>query len=436
MWLELGLETRILSVKVNTLWNLFGSILPLLVGIVALPYIFIQMGTERVGVFTLILALIGYFSIFDFGLGRALTQRVASCGATESNSGIENTIGAGIVLSLIIGLFVLIITIGPILIFGTEFIRPSPALQYEVQAAMILASLGLPATTMTAAYRGVLEGRARFKEANLLRLFLGLSNFLGPVATIHFIGPSLTYAVAIVVFSRYVVLVMHHYICKKAIVEKIVYHFSKGESRKFINFMGWMTISNSVSPLMVLADRFLISYVLGAAVVAFYTIPVDMMIRLLVLPAALTASLFPLFATLHTTGNVSESSRLYNKSLKLIFWIMTLIACAVIIGGKTALSFWLGQDFAYMAYPVASVVIIGILLNSLAQVPHSYIQATGDAKSTALIHLAETIVYIPLLILLLNSIGILGAAIAWTCRALLDFCLLHMRARFLQIGST
>ena len=48
-------------------------------------------------------------------------------------------------------------------------------------------------------------------------------------------------------------------------------------------------MSNIISPLMVVADRFLIANVLGAAVVAYYTIPAEFMIRLLILPAAITS---------------------------------------------------------------------------------------------------------------------------------------------------
>ena len=40
---------------------------------------------ERIGVLTIIWALIGYFSIFDFGLGRAITQRIASLASHQTD---------------------------------------------------------------------------------------------------------------------------------------------------------------------------------------------------------------------------------------------------------------------------------------------------------------------------------------------------------------
>ena len=60
----------------NTAWNLLGSGAPLLVAVFAIPLLIKGMGTDCFGVLTLVWMGIGYFSVFDFGLGRALTKRV------------------------------------------------------------------------------------------------------------------------------------------------------------------------------------------------------------------------------------------------------------------------------------------------------------------------------------------------------------------------
>ena len=61
----------------NTIFNLAGNIAPLLVGVASIPFLIKGMGTDRFGVLTIAWMLIGYFSLFDMGLGRALTQLVA-----------------------------------------------------------------------------------------------------------------------------------------------------------------------------------------------------------------------------------------------------------------------------------------------------------------------------------------------------------------------
>ena len=61
----------------NTLWNLLGHGLPLIVGVVTIPALVDKLGTERFGVLAILWVVIGYFSLFDFGIGRALTKMIA-----------------------------------------------------------------------------------------------------------------------------------------------------------------------------------------------------------------------------------------------------------------------------------------------------------------------------------------------------------------------
>ena len=62
------------SITHNVLWNLVGAGLPLLVAIFVIPILIKNIGTARFGVLTLAWAVVGYFSLFDLGLGRAITK--------------------------------------------------------------------------------------------------------------------------------------------------------------------------------------------------------------------------------------------------------------------------------------------------------------------------------------------------------------------------
>lgn len=75
-----NISSRLTSGRVlarSTILNFIGQGLPLVVAIFAIPIIIKALGPVRFGVLTLAWALIGYFSLFDIGLGRALTQLVA-----------------------------------------------------------------------------------------------------------------------------------------------------------------------------------------------------------------------------------------------------------------------------------------------------------------------------------------------------------------------
>ncbi len=61
----------------NGMLNLVGQVLPLAIGLVVIPILVRDLGVERFGVLALIWLIVGYFSLFDFGLGKAITLVVA-----------------------------------------------------------------------------------------------------------------------------------------------------------------------------------------------------------------------------------------------------------------------------------------------------------------------------------------------------------------------
>ena len=61
----------------NTILNFGAKVLPLVVMGATIPYVIEGLGTARYGVFTLIWAVLGYFSILDLGLGKATAKKVA-----------------------------------------------------------------------------------------------------------------------------------------------------------------------------------------------------------------------------------------------------------------------------------------------------------------------------------------------------------------------
>ena len=66
--------------------------MPLLVAIVVIPMLIKGMGLERFGVLTIAWMVVGYFSLFDFGLGRALTKLVADKLGKGQNNAIPSLI--------------------------------------------------------------------------------------------------------------------------------------------------------------------------------------------------------------------------------------------------------------------------------------------------------------------------------------------------------
>ncbi len=411
------------SIRNGTVWNLIGNVLPMLVGVVCIPFLVKHIGVESFGVLTLIWTLIGYFSIFDFGIGRALTFSVSNMKFDLDPNNLYRSINSGLKLLLITGLVggAILALISKKL--GYSWLNTNISLRNETFYAIFIASLAIPFTTYTSGIKGVLEGFEEFRVVNILKLLLGILNFTLPVFCVLLIGNSLIYIVLSLVITRVLILILYFiYLNKKVTLSAIFFRKSSTEKidSKILHFGAWMTLSNIVSPLMVIADRFFISYVLGASVVAYYTIPFDLVIRFLILPASLTSVLFPRFSSL-IQNDKDATIDLYKKSLKNVFVIMLILTILTILFSHFGLKIWINEDIANKSYKLLIILSIGVLFNSLAQIPYSLIQAAGNVKLTSLLHVSEFIIYTLLLIILVKLFGLIGASVAFVLRTIIDF---------------
>ena len=419
-----------MSLRRNTLWNLAGTGLPLLLAAITIPYLIKHVGVEAFGILTLVWALIGYFSLFDFGLGRALTQQVAAARSAGLHASLPSLIKTGLGFNAATGLVGGLVLAALAHQLAYYWLNISAALQTSTFVALLIASIGIPFTTATTGLRGILEAYEDFRIVNLLRMVLGAANFGLPALSVMFLSDSLVWMVLSLIGARVVMFFAHAWMVHQKLAPGwITANFTKDNMRRLMSFGAWMTVSNIISPLMVTADRFVISGVLGAGVVAYYTVPFEGLIRVLVIPSALTTALFPRLATVMVSDLV-ETRRLYQKCLKIVTAALLPICFLIALGSKWGLTLWLGQDFADQSWAIVAVMALGLLLNGIAHVPFAAIQAGGDARTTAFLHLFELAFYIPLLYVCMKNFGILGAAIAWTVRVGFDlFALLYFQHR-------
>lgn len=411
----------------NTVLNLMGQGVPLLVAVVAIPLLIGGLGTERFGVLTLAWMIIGYFSLFDLGIGRALTHAVADRLGQDREEEVPSLAWAALCLMGLMGLagMLLLAAVTPWIV--ERGLRIPFVLQEESRQAFYLLALSLPAVIGTAGLRGIMEAYQRFGLISAVRLFMGVSTFLAPLLVLPF-SRSLVPIVAVLAGVRIVACAVHAVICFRLVSIPPRMGLRLGAVKPLLYFGGWMTVSNVVSPLMVYLDRFLIGVLLSMAAVAYYVTPYEVVIKLLVVPGALVGVLFPAFATSFASDR-ERTGRLFARAVRSLFIGLFPVALVLVALAPDGLRLWLGAEFAQNSVGVLRWLAVGVFVNSLAHVPFALIQAAGRPDLTGKIHLAMLPPYLGLLVWLTTRFGIEGAAIAWTLRVAADAIVLFILAR-------
>lgn len=410
----------------NVVYNLVGQGLPLVVAIFTIPVLIEGLGVERFGVLTLVWVLIGYASLFDFGLGRALTQLIA----TRIDSANEDippliraAIGAMMALGLVsaLGIWELAPWISSILV------DISDPLRHETANALRLIAFALPVIIVTTGLRGILEAYQQFVFINVVRIPLGLTTFLGPLVVLFF-STNLAYIVATLVLVRIITVGAFLFMCLRIVPTLATEHSIDPSHLKLLfSFGSWMTISNIVAPLMLYADRFIIAGLVSASAVAYYTTPYEVVTKLWIVPNAILGVLFPAFG-LEFSRNTQRAKRLYHQSLKYIFLLLVPVVLLTLLFAEQGLKVWLDADFARHSTRIAQLLALGVLVNSLAQASATLVQAAGRPDITAKLHLLEFLPYLGYLWLLVSRFGIVGAATAWLIRVSLSCLVLSIVA--------
>lgn len=405
----------------NTIWNLVGMVGPMLVAVWAIPILVARMGTERFGLMSIVWMMVGYFSLFDLGIGRALTKSVAERLGTTKAFEIPMYVRSGMRLMWALGILggCVIAALTPW--FADEGIKMAEGLRQEALWSLWILAAALPFVIASAGNIGVLQAAEKFAEITYVRLPLGIANYLGPVVIMHF-STSLIGVTAFVAMTRVVT-----WAAFKIMSDREISRISQdvpvlaNPLRELLSFGGWVTVSNIVGPVMVYFDRFLIGVIAGAAAVAYYTTPFEVVSKLSVLPAAMMAVLFPAFAAHLGQAASSQASRLFRNAAGLLIVTMALPTCLVVLFAPEALQLWLGAEFGEKSAGVARWLAIGVCINSLAGLPFIALQGSGRPDVTAKLHLLELAFFVPLLWWAVSAYGIVGAAACWTARVTVDF---------------
>src|SRR5262249_14291415 len=88
----------------STAWNMLGQLLPAGIAALAIPILVHRIGVERFGLLSLAWVVVGYFSLFDLGIGRALTKLVSDRLGIYDHVAIPGLAGTSLFLLLLLGL--------------------------------------------------------------------------------------------------------------------------------------------------------------------------------------------------------------------------------------------------------------------------------------------------------------------------------------------
>lgn len=412
-----------MSVRRHTSYNLIGSIIPIAMSLVTVPIYLKLVGPDRYGVLAIAWLLLGYFGLFDLGLGRATSFRIAALQDAPPTARAD-TFWAALVVNVgmgVVGGAALWLAAS---LFFSKIFKVDEALRPEIMAAVPMLAASVPIATLTGVLSGALQGRQKFLQTNIVSVTSTSLFQLLPLSIAWLHGPNLMLLLAGALAARALSVAVLAYLCHREITAGHPRRLERQEISTLLRYGGWVTMTSIFGPMLLIVDRFMIGAVLGAVAVTIYTVPISLAQRMAILPSALTTALFPRMSA----ADSQQQQALGERATRTLAALLGLPFLGTIFVIEPFLRIWVGSDIGGQAGPLGRVMLIGFWANGFALIPFTRLQASGRPDVVTKVLLAEIPPHFAFLYFAMHQFGLWGIALALTTRFVADFLLLTWAA--------
>jgi O-antigen/teichoic acid export membrane protein len=421
-----GQEGKSLLAK-NSFFNLLGQVLPMLVGVVTIPYIVRGLGENGYGILSIAFMVLGYFSIFDLGLSRATVKFVAQNLSPDKIHKVPELVWTSLGLLVGLGCAGGILAAAFVPLAVTHFLKMPASFVGEARTSLFILCASMPVMLGNDALRGVLEATQRFDLVNYVKVPASICFYLFAALAIPF-GVRVSGIVLILVLVRFFTCFMYLAFCFRALPNlQANFGFSREAIRPLASFGGWIMVSNITGPIGGNIERFLIASGLSVGMLTYYSVPFDLVGKISIFPASIAPALFPYFSY-HGEGTGNEVKDVTSRSIKYLLLVMAPVTAVFVFFAKDILQLWVGAQFAAQSTVVMQLVAVLFFFNCFAYIPFTSVQALGRPELKAILDLVALPIYAVGCWWLMHRMGLNGAALAKLLVTILDCSVLYFFA--------
>lgn len=427
-------------------WNSFlnlstGGVL-LLLSIVFTPFMISSFGVELYGALSVTWMVLANLAWLDFGFSRATARHVAQELAVGDTEQAAAWTWAALFTQFAVGALgaVALWLSAPALV---DALQVQPERRELVTLALRLFAVSVPLDLAGRSFGGVLEAGQRFDWINGLNFFNTLAGY-----AVYAVGIWRGGDFRLVVYGLFAlrfVSLAGLYVAAVRVLPPLKRPpprelLSRGywvRARAMVTFGMWVTVAAAVWPLILYVSQWAIGVMLGVAALPYYSVPFNLLLRLAILPASLTATLFPAFATMNARTEWARLEGYFVRSHRYLFVALLPLLFVLFVWTPELLRLWIGADFATHAALPMRILVVGFGVGYMATLSGALLEGIGRPDLLAKLYLAQLPFNVVLVYFLIKYYGIEGAAIFYAIRCAFDLLMLWVLVyRVLPIERT
>lgn len=404
------------SLKKNVLANYAGKVWGVLLSVLLVPVYIRVLGLDAYGLIGFFTVLIAAASLLDIGLSATMNREMARLRAYPDRR--DDALDLARTLASVYWLIGLVMGIGIYLSspwIASEWLGTGKLPFDAVVASVAMMGASLALQWPISLYSGGINGLERQVLCNAVLITLGTVRNLGAVFVLLVFSPTITAYFAWQMFSSAINVVAFGWLFWHIIPAGTRRpHFKLSLLKDVWRFAAGMGASGIVTFMLSQLDKVILSKTLSLSYFGYYNIANQVNVVTKMSPASIYSAFLPKLTSLYAKEDLSGFARLYSLGCQLAA-IVTLPGSFVVAAfSYDIIRLWTGSiQIAEMSSGIATVLIIGSAFNSLMGIPYTATIAAGWATFGLYQNSISAVLIVPLMLVLTNLYGGMGAAISW-----------------------
>lgn len=391
-------EKFVSDIGITFIANVINMILIFIISI----YVGRYLGAENLGLYGLSSTIFTITMLFAaIGIPGAIIKYIAEF--KENEEKFNQVISSGLIISLISGIFFLVLFFFLSTLLARIFNMP------ELSSLLKVLSFAFPFLLIANSLLGLLNGLREMKKYSVAMIFQSILKLVIAVpliysgfgvmgAIIGIVTSEIGYCFLLIWISRIYFKINLH-----AIVPTI----------KMILFFGIKKVeTNAVNLINTQTDTILVGYFLSATYLGFYSVALRLSKFFWLIPQTIQVITYPATSEYWAKNDQRTIHKMYDKSMKYTACLLFPIGLGIGFFGKDIIMFIFGEEFIPAFRPLLFLLIGTVIAGATTQSVGASMPAIGRPGLSLRVTIVSASINLCLNLLLIPSIGISGAAIA------------------------
>jgi len=423
-------KNRAILILKNTLTNYMRQVVMLATFFVLTPFIAKSLGKDALGLWSLIQATVGFFSLLDLGFAQAVVKYVADARGREDDERLRNMTSTLFWVYAALGAASMAVTLA-LAPFVPWLLNIPPEMAGVARTVFIVIGARSALAFPMGMFSGVLTGFQLQSWSNIIRS-TGMLTYGALALWVLMEAPSLELVAWVSLATHVATDGVCMAVCLVGLkgVSLSPKRFQWGLVREVSAFSGYFFLIQVASLIYMRVDTVLVQAFLTLGAVALYTVAARAAESAATFCRQLTNALTPMIAELKGAGDDANIRALFLKGAKMATGLAAPLLVGLFWFSEDLLVAWMGPDYAE-ASPACRIVIMAMMVSVANGGAANVLTMTGHQRYVALSFVTGQGLNLLLTVALLwlTGMGINGVAFSTLAASLFaDFWLVARRA--------